>query len=456
MSSATKTDIKRYINEDKRSGLLSYRRRVPKQFQIYDARKIIKRSLHTREMREAISAAMAINKATEDYWNALILTGPEKSMARYENAVARSRALGWQYIPADKLPKIVDEDFVKRVLSVEKSGQHDKSATLGMENTPGLLLSEAWEIYQQLCKSQIASYTPKEKHRFFIPKKLAYTNFIKQIGDLPIAEIPSEVALDFRDWLLLRIEEGDLKPNTTNRMLGNIGILISKVSQNKRLGLPDTFQNLRFKDTRKKRRPPYSRVWVTNTMFAPGALDGLNVEARMVVYVIASTGARMSEIVGLEAEDVSLDGPVPYMSIRENSPAMVKTQNAIRDIPLCGSALFAIRQQYSKLPAGWKQSTNKGSPPLFPGYAGKNDWLSAVANKYLRQKGLQESPEHSLYGFRHLFQDGMIENNEQDRVQADLMGHEHTRTRYGKGPGMEQLRQAVLKISFDAPSSGQS
>jgi hypothetical protein len=72
------------------------------------------------------------------------------------------------------------------------------------------------------------------------------------------------------------------------------------------------------------------------------------------------TGARLGEIVGLRRDDLSLAGPVPYVSIREH-PALgrtLKTPNSRRKVPLVGMALWAAERALTVSQAGLNGPTS--------------------------------------------------------------------------------------------------
>ena len=100
-------------------------------------------------------------------------------------------------------------------------------------------------------------------------------------------------------------------------------------------------------------------------------------------------------------------------------------------IPLAGVSLAAFR----------------ACPNGFPRYHDKAG-LSATINKFLRENGLMETPEHSLYGLRHSFEDRMLDRDVDERIRRDLMGHALNRERYGKGATMEHLQQVVQAIAL--------
>ena len=103
-------------------------------------------------------------------------------------------------------------------------------------------------------------------------------------------------------------------------------------------------------------------------IIAPGfteeALAGLNDDARGIILVMINTGARPSELAALHPEEIRLDGPVPHLAFAPVE-RQLKTSNAMREIPLVGVSLRAMR----KFPGG------------FPRYRGNSAALSSTANK---------------------------------------------------------------------------
>jgi integrase len=65
----------------------------------------------------------------------------------------------------------------------------------------------------------------------------------------------------------------------------------------------------------------------------------------------------------------------------------------------------------------------------------------------MRENGLMETPEHTLYGLRHSFEDRMLDRDVDERIRRDLMGHALDRQRYGKGASLEKLREVVRSIA---------
>jgi integrase len=150
-----------------------------------------------------------------------------------------------------------------------------------------------------------------------------------------------------------------------------------------------------------------------------------------VLLVMVETGLRPSEIVNARAEDLALDDPVPHIRAAGDGSREFKSAAARRDVPLVGASLEAARRH----PAGFARYLNAAA-----------GWSAAV-NKYLRAAGLFETPAHVVYSLRHSFQDCLTAAEAPGRIQADLMGHEIDRPRYGVGATLEQKRRWVEKIA---------
>jgi integrase len=128
---------------------------------------------------------------------------------------------------------------------------------------------------------------------------------------------------------------------------------------------------------------------------------------------------------------IRLDHAVPHISI-EPVGRQLKTKDSKRKIPLCGVSLEAFKER----------------PDGFVRYRESSASLSATVNKYLRANGLLESPDHSLYGLRHSFEDRLLAAGIDERIRRDLFGHALNRERYGKGATLEALRDLVHRVAL--------
>lgn len=157
-----------------------------------------------------------------------------------------------------------------------------------------------------------------------------------------------------------------------------------------------------------------------------------------------NTGLRPSEITGLDAEsDIVLDNPVPHVVVRFNENGTLKTEGSERRIPLIGVSLDAMRA--IKDMGGCLR------------YRDKENFMSNTINKYLTENGLRETPRHVAYSLRHSMEDRMTDAGLDDRIRADILGHEYARPRYGEGGVMltrlRWLQQVAIEVAGPADAA---
>ncbi len=158
----------------------------------------------------------------------------------------------------------------------------------------------------------------------------------------------------------------------------------------------------------------------------------MNLDARCIVYIMIESGMRLGEVCNLRPEDIVLNDEVPHLEVAERTDRRQKTEYSIRRIPLVGVALWAAKQY----------------PEGFPRYQDKADAASALINKIMKKEELRLTRLHTLYSFRHTFQDRIENAGVSDRMQADLMGHEFGRPIYGDGSEMKRRQALLEKIKF--------
>jgi integrase len=367
-------------------------------------------------------------------WEARLAGDTSDAERRFEAARELAAARGFRYLPAAQVASLPREDLLERIEAVPlRNGQPDRkeaAALLGGAREPKITVSRALELYWTLAADRTIGKSEDQLRRWKNPRIKAVNNFLAVVGDKALADISGDDMLDFRNWWVERIDSEDLTPNSANKDLIHLGDVLKTVNKMKRLGLVLPLTDLSFKEGEKRSRPPFSVAWIRDKLLAPGALDGLNLEARCIVLGMVNTGYRPSEGACLTAAQIRLDHNVPHISI-EPVGRQLKSAYARRIIPLAGVSLEAFRQ----------------CPDGFPRYA-DNPALSATVNKYLRANGLMESPGHSLYSLRHSFEDRMLAAGIDDRIRRDLFGHRLTRERYGKGADLDHLLRVIQAVAI--------
>lgn len=407
---------------------------MPLRYRRVEAREMIQISLHTDSESVAESKAPVAWGHLIEGWEARMAGDDRDAERRFEAARNLAAARGFRYLPAADVAQQSREELLARVAAVPmRDGKQDAKeavALLGGAQSPQITVSRALSLYWTLAADRARGKSEDQMRRWKNPRIKAVKNFIAVVGDKPLAEITGDDMLDFRNWWIERMDSEDLTPNSANKDLIHLGDVLKTANKMKRLGLVLPLSDLSFKEGEAKQRPPFSVAWIRDRLLAPGALDGLNLEARCIVLGMVNTGYRPSEGACLTAAQIRLDHKVPHISI-EPVGRQLKSAYARRVIPLAGVSLEAFRQ----------------CPNGFPRYA-DNPSLSATVNKFLRENGLMESPGHSLYSLRHSFEDRMLAAGIDDRIRRDLFGHRLTRERYGKGADLDHLARVIQAVAI--------
>jgi integrase len=367
-------------------------------------------------------------------WEARLAGDTEDAETRFAAAQELARIRGHRYLDLGRVAKLPLRELVERVEAVSVGGGRpdpaETAALLGTAQEPQITVTKALGLYWTLAREKTLGKSDDQLRRWKNPRIKAVRNFVSVVEDKPIGEITRDDMLDFRQHWLERIEAGEVTAASANKDLVHLGDVLKTVNKMKRLGLALPLGELSFKEGETRTRPPFSVEWIKARLLTPGALDGLNPEARGLLLGMINTGYRPSEGAALTAETIRLDSDVPHISI-EPEGRQLKSQYARRLIPLTGVSLEAFRA----FPGG------------FPRYR-DNAGLSATVNKYLRSNGLLETPDHSFYSLRHSFEDRMLAAGIDERIRRDLFGHRLDRERYGKGASLAHVAELIAGFAL--------
>jgi integrase len=432
------------IKPHKRAGIWYLVRRVPKEFSHLDTREIVRLSTEIavaddpRAIR-ATQRVQSLNVELEAYWRGLRDGQSVEARRRFEAARKRALDLGFVYQSVDELAAGKQSDLVARIESLldrrAVDNEVEVAALLGGEGKPQLMVSDLVKEYEAIIETELAAKSPDQLRRWRNPKKRAMDNFIEVVGDKALADLTRNDALTFRKWWADRIADDDLKISTANKDFGHLQKMFTTIEMAHQVQFKPVFARLRFGGEDRDKRSAFDPKFIQGEILADGALDGLNSDARCIIYLIVETGIRLSEACNLLPEHIHLDAPVPYIHVTAGDREL-KTPWSDRTMPLVGVALMAMQEH----PEGFERYRDKGAS------------FSAMANKFLKGHGLLPTDNHSVYSLRHSFEDRLTAVEPPEKIMAVLMGHKYNRPRYGEGPTLEQKQRWLQKIAFTPPA----
>lgn len=163
---------------------------------------------------------------------------------------------------------------------------------------------------------------------------------------------------------------------------------------------------------------------VEQLLSAPPEGDVLGLRDRSMLETLYSTGIRVSELVGLNADDIDLAGEALRVRGKGRKERLV---------PLGTHALASIRKYLDKVKTDPRYNRgfleNSGRTPLFVNKHGGRLSSRSVRrklDKYLKQAGLD--PSISPHTLRHSFATHLLENGADLRSVQELLGHQSLST----------------------------
>ncbi|WPE19985.1 DUF6538 domain-containing protein [Shinella zoogloeoides] len=435
--------FQKYVVRHPVSGIYRYYRKVPIEAASFESRRHIKQSLKTRDLKEALERAQAVHAACETYWRAM-LSGAERNDAvkQYEAAVRAAQSLNFTYHPAAVVAEMDSLEFFQRVRAVTIARKKPLStsalvidAAFGVAPPPAPRLSEVWELYEKHNQAGLTGMSAGQLdlHKTSRERAIRYCSDV--LGDVELSSITREDVLRVRDWWNQKILDEGLTAYTANRSFSDMKGMLGAIDDALRTRYREPWLDIRIKTTnatKGKKRRPFSPDFVQNRILAPGALDGMDEDAKLIVYTMVETGMRPNEICNLRPVDIKLDDPVPHLEVADRTDRRQKSEYSVRQVPLVGVALWAMKQR----------------PNGFPKYQDNANTASATINKALRSRELCPTMSHTLYSLRHTFQDRIENAGASDRMQANLMGHEFGRPVYGDGPELKRRQDFLESIKF--------
>jgi integrase len=427
----------------RRNGTWHFVRRVPSQFSDFDKRGIVRHSTKVRVSsdrtgRRAERVAERLNAELEAFWSQCAGKS-DPNAGTYEEVRRRARSLGFEYVENSQL---VDQTVQQRLGRLEtllmaklENDATARAAVLGTQPRPSFPISNVFVEYEAVIKEELKKFSPNQLRVWRNSRMRVVKELVDVTGDKPITELTDNDGLDYVEWWRERVLAEEVQAGSANKSMGMLSRMFKEISIRRRLKIPEIFRGLRLRTEGANVRKPYDTAFIQNKLLAEHALDGLNEDARLVLYILADTGLRPSELVNLQPNAIHLDAQIPYLEIVPDG-RVLKTKDSCREVPLVGAALAAMKLR----------------PNGFPRYHDKSSSLSATLNKFLLENHLRPTKAHTVYSLRHSFKDRLIAAEAEDSLIDSLMGHCSGKPKYGDGPSLELKLKFLRSIAFKPPS----
>lgn len=432
-----------------------YSRRVPKHVADLDTRGCVRIATKVRVLddpsgKRASKIADRLDAATEAYWGALVAGRGSEARTQLVLATKRALQLGMTFIQTATEVATLSavEAILARVETLSSRANPDDKvdviAALGATSTvSGIMLSQLPTLYETHCAVENKKKNEDQLRKWNNRNKACINNLITAIGgDKDIMLVDRADGQTFRKWWAQRILDEHMSNGGANKDIWGVGKMIRTIAEANNLKDPASFAGLGFeKDD--GQREAFEPEFVRDVICNPASFATMNSDAFDVTLVMVETGARPSEIVALDEHNIHLDAPVPYISVTEEGRE-VKTRASIRDVPLTGVALEAMRR----------------NPKGFPRYFQNADAVSALVNKHLKKLQPNVNEEKgdtykTMYGIRHCFKDRMRAALLPDSMMDAIMGHDEgteqgnkKKPKYGTVYKLETKLEALRKIAF--------
>ena len=258
------------------------------------------------------------------------------------------------------------------------------------------------------------------------PVFIAVTRLVETCGSKSVEDYTRKDARVFVDSYKDVSRFGKVATTTVRRRLNSLNAVWNYAIYELDLPHRNPFSRIIIKDEGKDatKREPFSTDEL-RTLYRESLSYG---KLRLILPILAETGCRLSEVLGLMKTDVTTEDDLLVIHIRENASRRLKTDNSKRSLPVVSDNAREALERLLEAP--------NDSPYLFPRYAGgghlNNTGASATLCKHLKQSYGGKTVHCLRHSFRDRLRDADVplEAIDQCGGWSSVGG---VGTRYGKG-----------------------
>jgi integrase len=433
-------------NTYRRGNTIMYQRAVPSKLAGRYSGKTVKHDLKTSDLTVAEKAVALLNRRYEAEWAGL-LAAPESSPASlkaHADAFLKDRGLRpgapMGLSPADNHPMAVhllheeadgkrmrfaggDDWLYRNAASEDYLTPIEIEAGKRLHGSTPKTLNDALELHLEI-------HPQRDDASFVQYQRRAFEGLIAITGD---REIDSFKKADARKYLEATLPK--VKTTTVRRRLGVLSAVFATYIRENDLTRTNPFAELSIPreghDSIKRHPFAAQELAMLDT-----ACKGKDDHMRWILAMLAGTGARLAEIVGLPLEDIVVDEDIPHVILQVHPWRDIKGAKGIRGVkdrtvPLVGYALWAAKRV--------KAEAKPGERFAFPQYTDatgcKATSASAALNGWIRRLPLS----HTCHDLRHTVKDQLRAVQCPKEISDAITGHgkKDTGDSYGDGYPLE-------------------
>jgi len=413
------------------NGSYRYKRNVPKKLVGLIGKATLYRQLgesYAEAMRNLPKVHSEIEKLFRDEAH---MPSSERALAIIRGALGSEVA---EQVLAGQVVEYSQEDYALNELAKEIAGKLSEDIVTqiytGRLKQPALTLQKALGEYQAYKTEDAGESRELELRVARALKDLGAAIGKQRVAQTPLGEITRADANALRDYLLER-----MKPSSVHRYITVVRAAVNYVITEHSLNIPNVFNGLRIKGASASVEDRLPLNDHDLAMVAPNFEDDPVAQALFVT--LTDTGARLSEITGLEVRDVDLQQR--SITIRPNGIRQLKTKGSQRTLPLSQRALELLQ--------GHRRGKGD-SAPIFAEYSRPRgrDAASAMMMKRLRRSITDK--KLTMHSLRHRMKDKLRNTGCPEAISLAILGHSTNTVaaNYGSGYALEVMREHMEKV----------
>lgn len=364
---------------------------------------------------------------------------PEEAQIDYQRVKKTAARRKLPYTPHSDLikldvPKLIGVYADKRnvKMMMPKPSAVEVAAIAGALETPSLSWKQTFEIFKDLSPEKVAGLGAVDKKRKWRRFEQATEDFIRRMpSHKDVLKIEKRHVAEYRVKLIKASNDGEFKSDEANKKLMWLRIILDVVIGShypEHTNVFENFKTINLEDAAK--RKPFTEAEV-KVARAALEMSVTSEEAKAIAILGEMTGCGVRELIWIAPEDIHLDGPTQFISIRPNSLRKKVKKGGVRhrNIVLTGDALEIMK----RFPNGFPSFHDGQGPTRM------NACMSDFFRKLIPGKG--------HYSYRHRLDDLLKRSGCDLGLKSAIMGHSvkgHAGY-YGEGYSLQNQKEALEK-----------